>query len=229
MRFTLEGCKEGEILLFDKPLKWTSFDVVNRVRYDLCKYLGIKKLKVGHTGTLDPLATGLIILCTGKATKKINDLLVQDKEYIAEITLGATTPSSDLETEIDKSYATEHITEELIKTKIHAYLGTSEQRPPLFSAKKINGVRAYELARAGSNEELPPKEVTINEIEILNIDMPKVTFRVNCSKGTYIRSLARDIGISLESGAYLSALKRTKIGDYQLSDAMTIENFKKMI
>lgn len=228
-KFTAEDIKNGQVLLFDKPYKWTSFQVVNKVRWLLCRKYGWKKLKVGHAGTLDPLATGLLIVCTGKATKTIPDLMAIDKEYIAEIKFGETTPSFDLEKEVDKVYPTEHITKELINNALKKFDGEIEQIPPLFSAKQVNGTRAYHLARAGSDMELKPSIVTINEFEILKFDKPYATFRINCSKGTYIRSLARDLGKEVGSGAHLASLKRTRIGDYQLLNAESMENFEKSI
>lgn len=227
--FTAEEIKEGKVLLFDKPYKWTSFKVVNKVRWLLCRKFGWKKLKVGHAGTLDPLATGLLIICTGKATKTIQDLMAIDKEYIAEIKLGETTPSYDLETEVNGKFPTEHITQEMIEKALQRFDGEIDQIPPLFSAKQVNGTRAYHLAREGSDMELEPSRVTINEFELLELNMPYASFRINCSKGTYIRSLARDLGTELNSGAHLTALKRTRIGDFQLVDAESVENFEKNI
>lgn len=227
--FTAEDIKNGQVLLFDKPYKWTSFKVVNKVRWLLCRKFGWKKLKVGHAGTLDPLATGLLILCTGKATKQIQDLMAIDKEYIAEIKFGETTPSFDLETEVDKSFETKHITEDLILDALKKFSGEIEQIPPLFSAKQVNGTRAYHLARQGSDMELEPSKVTINEFELIKLDMPYASFRINCSKGTYIRSLARDLGKELNSGAHLTALQRTRIGEFQLINAESIENFENNI
>ena len=227
LEFSDEEIKNGQILLFDKPYKWTSFQVVNKVRWLLCKKYGWKKLKVGHAGTLDPLATGLLILCTGKATKQINDLMVIDKEYIAEMKFGETTPSFDLETDVDKTFSTDHITEELIQSKIEEFKGSQEQIPPLFSAKNVNGVRAYNLARQGVDMELKPSSITINEFELIKFNNPYATFRINCSKGTYIRSLARDLGFALNSGGHLSALQRTRIGDFELVNARNVEQFEK--
>lgn len=229
IEFTIESLKEGLILCFNKPYKWTSFKLVNKVRYMLCKHVGIKKLKVGHAGTLDPLATGLLILCTGKATKKISEIQDLYKEYVAEVTLGFTTPSFDLETEPDKEYNTDHITAELLEEKLKNFIGKIKQIPPLFSAKNVNGVRAYKLAREGSSHELEPNEVEIYELEVLNFNLPLLKLRIKCSKGTYIRSLARDIGFALDSGAHLSALKRTRIGHYNVDSAIEIENFKRKL
>ena len=217
---------EGEVLLFDKPLGWSSFQLVNKVRYLICQKLKIKKLKVGHAGTLDPLATGLMILCTGKATKQIESLMGKEKEYIADILFGATTPSYDGETEVDKTFPVDHITNEKLEETLQKFLGTIKQLPPMFSAKKVNGVRAYKLAREGSENILQEKEVHISNLEIIDFKKPNLQLKVNCSKGTYIRSLANDIGFALESGAYLSGLKRTKIGIYSNEDAWDLNNFE---
>lgn len=217
----------GEILAFDKPLHWTSFDLVAKVRYNLCRKLGTKKLKVGHSGTLDPLATGVVIVCTGKKTKLIDQLQYDVKEYIATLQLGATTPSYDLEKDIDATYPTEHITRELIDKTIPQFLGEQWQVPPIFSAVQINGKRAYDFARKGETVELKPKLLKIDEIEVLSFDQQtmQLTIRVVCSKGTYIRALARDIGERLESGAHLIALRRTRVGNTCVEDCMTIEQF----
>ncbi len=217
----------GEILAFDKPLHWTSFDLVSKVRYNLCRKLGTKKLKVGHSGTLDPLATGVVIVCTGKKTKLIDQLQYDVKEYIATLQLGATTPSYDLEKEIDATYPTEHITRELIDKTIPQFLGEQWQVPPIFSAVQINGKRAYDFARKGETVELKPKLLKIDEIEVLSFDEQamQLTIRVVCSKGTYIRALARDIGERLESGAHLIALRRTRVGNTRVEDCMTVEQF----
>ena len=221
----------GEILAFDKPLHWTSFDVVAKVRYNLCRMLKTKKLKVGHTGTLDPLATGVVIVCTGKKTKMIEQLQYDVKEYIATLQLGATTPSYDLEKEIDATYPTEHINRQLIDETIPLFLGEQWQVPPIFSAVQINGKRAYEFARKGETVELKPKLLVIDEIEVLAFDETtmQLTIRVVCSKGTYIRALARDIGEKLHSGAHLIALRRTRVGDTKVEDCMTIEQFLKQL
>lgn len=221
----------GEILAFDKPLHWTSFDVVAKVRYNLCRVLKTKKLKVGHTGTLDPLATGVVIVCTGKKTKMIEQLQYDVKEYIATLQLGATTPSYDLEKEIDATYPTEHINRQLIDETIPLFLGEQWQVPPIFSAVQINGKRAYEFARKGETVELKPKLLVIDEIEVLAFDEAtmQLTIRVVCSKGTYIRALARDIGEKLHSGAHLIALRRTRVGDTRVEDCMTIEQFLKQL
>ena len=224
---------EGEILAFDKPLHWTSFDVVNRVRGMLCRALGVKKLKVGHAGTLDPLATGVVIVCTGKQTKRIDELMNHTKEYEAVLQLGATTPSFDLEHPIDATYPTEHITWERIQQVLPTFLGEQWQVPPIYSAVKINGKRAYEYARKGQQDdvEIKPKLLVIDEIELLNFDAEKMqlTLRVVCSKGTYIRALARDIGERLHSGAHLIALRRTRVGDDTIDRCITIEQLQQMI
>lgn len=215
------------ILYFDKPLGWTSFNLVNRVRGVLSRHLGVKKLKVGHAGTLDPLATGVMILCTGKNTKLIESFQYQTKEYVATIKLGATTPSFDLETEIDAEYPTEHITEELIKETLQKFIGEIQQIPPTYSAIKINGKRAYEYARKGDEVELKPKTLVIDEIELLDYKMPEIVVRVVCSKGTYIRALARDIGEALQSGGHLTALRRTQIGDIRVENCLQYDDFVK--
>jgi tRNA pseudouridine55 synthase len=221
--------QEGEILLIDKPYGWTSFQVVNKVRWLLCRKLHIKKLKVGHAGTLDPLATGLMIVCTGKATKQIPGLIGYDKEYIAEMKFGETTPSFDLETKVDQSFAVDHITEESIRKVLPKFTGNLMQVPPLFSAKYVNGTRAYHYARQGSDMQLEPSPVRIDTFELLNYQSPKATFRISCSKGTYIRSLARDLGTELNSGAHLTGLQRTRIGEFLLTDAEKIESFEKSL
>ena len=219
---------EGEILYFNKPIDWTSFDVVGKVRWLICKRLGIKKLKVGHAGTLDPLATGVMIVCTGKKTKLIDTFQYQTKEYVATLQLGSTTPSFDLEHPIDNTYPTEHITEELIKKTIPQFKGEIWQIPPTYSAVKIEGKRAYSFARKGLEVELKPKLLVIDEIDILSFDKDsmQLTIRVVCSKGTYIRALARDIGQALNSGAHLIQLTRTRIGDITLEKCMTVEQFE---
>lgn len=218
---------QGEVLAFDKPLHWTSFDLVAKVRYNLCRKLGTKKLKVGHSGTLDPLATGVVIVCTGRKTKLIEQLQYDVKEYFATLQLGATTPSFDLEKEIDRTYSTEHINRELIDRTVPLFLGEQWQVPPMFSAVQINGKRAYELARKGETVELKPKLLVIDAIEVLRFDADKMqlTIRVVCSKGTYIRALARDIGERLGSGAYLTALRRTRVGQINVNDCYTIDQF----
>lgn len=219
--------KAGTILSFDKPLNWTSFGLVSKVRYLLCKHIGEKKLKVGHAGTLDPLATGVLIICTGKATKQIDCLQAKTKEYIATLQLGATTPSFDLETPVDATYPTAHITPEGTAEVLQSFVGTIEQIPPSFSACKVDGKRAYDLARQGKAVELKPKTLVIDEIELMHFSAQSMqaTIRVVCSKGTYIRALARDIGMALGSGAHLIALRRTRIGDYRVEDCHTLESF----
>ncbi len=221
--------KAGEVLYFDKPLKWTSFALVAKVRYHLSRKLKVKKLKVGHAGTLDPLATGVMIICTGKATKRIEEFQYHTKEYIATIQLGATTPSFDLEKEIDATYPTEHITRELVEETLKKFIGSIEQVPPTFSACKIDGKRAYDLARAGQEVELKPKTLVIDEIELLECELPVIKIRVVCSKGTYIRALARDIGQALDSGAHLIGLIRTRVGDITLKDCMDVQNFEEWL
>ena len=220
---------EGEILGFDKPLKWTSFAVVGKVRWLLCHKLGVKKLKVGHTGTLDPLATGVVVVCTGKKTKLIDQLQQHTKEYVATLQLGATTPSYDLEKPIDKTYPTEHITRALIDEVLPRFRGEIWQTPPTFSAVKIDGKRAYEYARKGQEVEIKPKLLVIDELEVLRFspETMQLDIRVVCSKGTYIRALARDIGEALESGAHLTALRRTRVGEIQVEDCWTIEQFER--
>ena len=217
---------KGEVLYFNKPLNWTSFKLVALVRNRICRKLERKKLKVGHAGTLDPLATGVLIVCTGKATKRIEEFQYQTKEYVATIKLGATTPSYDLETEIDKHYPYEHITKELVSEVLATqFIGEIEQTPPSFSACKIDGKRAYELARKGEEVKLKPKILVIDEIELLEYKLPEIKIRVVCSKGTYIRALARDIGAALNSGAHLIALERTKIGSISLEQCKTPDEF----
>lgn len=218
--------KEGEVLYFDKPLRWTSFALVNKVRYHISRKLGVKKIKVGHAGTLDPLAIGVMIVCTGKATKRIEEFQYHTKEYIATLKLGATTPSYDLEKEIDATYPTEHITRQLVEDTLKNFVGTIEQIPPAFSACKVDGKRAYDLARKGNEVELKPKTLVIDEIELLECDLPVIKIRVVCSKGTYIRALARDIGEALGSGAHLIGLIRTRVGEVKLEDCMQVENFE---
>ena len=221
--------KEGEILYLNKPLGWTSFKVVGHVRYHICRRMGVKKLKVGHAGTLDPLATGVMIVCTGKATKRIEELQYHTKEYVATIRLGATTPSYDLEHEIDATYPTEHITRELVEEVLQRFVGEIQQVPPAFSACMVNGKRAYDLARKGEEVELKPKLLVIDEIELLECNLPDIKIRVVCSKGTYIRALARDIGEALDSGAHLIALERTRVGDVRLEDCLNPLDFKEWI
>jgi tRNA pseudouridine55 synthase len=223
------GFLSGKLVLIDKPYGWTSFDVVNKVRLIIRSEFGIRKIKVGHAGTLDPLATGLMILLTGRATRRTDEFKDLDKEYIAEIELGKTTPSYDLETEVDKEYPIGHITDEKVKKVLTGFLGFQDQVPPIFSAKFIDGKRAYVFARKGEEKVLEPVKVNFREIELLNSALPELKVRVLCSKGTYIRSLARDIGEALGSGAYLKGLQRTAIGNSRLSEAMTIEEFEKML
>lgn len=213
---------KGEILYIDKPHGWTSFDAVKRLRSTLLRRLKIKKLKVGHAGTLDPLATGVMLVCTGKATKQIDTLQAHVKEYVATIALGATTPSFDLETEIDATYPTSHITRELVEETLKKFTGAIEQVPPAFSACKVDGQRAYKMARRGEEVVIRPKLLVIDEIELMEFSPESITVRVVCSKGTYIRALARDIGIALGSGGHLTALRRTRVGDVSVSDLSLI-------
>jgi len=217
--------QKGEILLFNKELDWTSFDLVRKLRNSLCRKTGIKKLKVGHAGTLDPKATGLMIVCTGKETKNIDLIQAKEKEYIATLKLGATTPSFDLESAEDQTFPTDHITPEFIQEKLKIFMGEIDQVPPVFSAVKINGKRAYEHARKGDDIVLQPKKITIYEAEILEFSPEQLVLRIVCSKGTYIRSLARDLGIALNSGAYLTGLCRTRIGQLKLDDAWDLKVF----
>ncbi len=220
--------QEGQILYFDKPLRWTSFNLVAKVRWQLCHRLGLKKLKVGHAGTLDPLATGVLIVCTGRATKRIDELQAGTKEYVATLQLGATTPCFDLEKPIDKTYPTDHITLELIEEILPRFRGRIEQIPPAFSACKVDGHRAYKLARKGEEVELKPKVLVIDEMELVKFDAEQMqlTLRIVCSKGTYIRALARDIGQALNSGAHLIGLRRTRIGDVRVEQCMQIDDFE---
>ena len=220
---------EGEILYIDKPLHWSSFDAVKRVRGIMARRLKIKKMKVGHAGTLDPLATGVMIVCTGRATKRINELQAHTKEYVATIALGATTPSFDLETEIDATYPTEHITREMVEDVLKKFTGRIEQVPPAFSACKIDGKRAYKMARKGKEVELKAKILVIDEIELLEYSQQSIVVRVVCSKGTYIRALARDIGQALNSGGHLTALRRTRVGDVKVEDCLTVDQAVEML
>ena len=222
---TAEDFKNGQLLLIDKPLDWTSFQVVNKLRWAIRKQFDIKKIKVGHAGTLDPLATGLLIICTGKFTKKIVEYQAQQKEYEGSFTLGATTPSYDLETSFDATFETEHIHKESILETANQFIGELDQKPPIFSAIKKDGKRLYDLARAGEKAIIKTRKVTISEFQITHIKLPIVHFRVVCSKGTYIRSLAYDYGKALNSGAHLSSLRRTKIGEYDVKNAFTIDSF----
>lgn len=227
---TGEDFQNGQILLIDKPLTWSSFQAVNKLKYLLKrKYNLPKSFKIGHAGTLDPLATGLLIVCTGKFTKKITEIQGQAKEYTGTITVGATTPSYDLETEVDETFPIEHISEELIQETTKQFLGEINQKPPIFSAIKKDGIRLYEHARAGETVEIPFRKTTIHEFEITRVALPEIDFRVQCSKGTYIRSLAFDFGNALQSGAHLSALRRTKIGDYSVENGFTPEDFEKQL
>jgi tRNA pseudouridine55 synthase len=231
----MKDFRAGQVILVNKPLTWTSFQVVNKMKYLIRS--GERKmeggedawLKIGHAGTLDPLATGLLIVCTGKETKSIESYQAQEKEYTGTFYIGATTPCYDLEKEIDAHYPTEHITGELIRETTRQFTGVIQQTPPLYSAIKIGGKRAYDIARAGKTAEIKPKEITITTFEITRIALPEVDFRVVCSKGTYIRSLARDFGEALKSGAHLTALCRTRIGEYRLEDALTLEEFEKSL
>lgn len=226
---TKEAILDGQTLLIDKPIGWSSFQAVNAIKWSIKRKFNLKKIKVGHAGTLDPLATGLLIICTGKFTKRINEFQAQDKEYTGIITLGATTPSFDLETEIDATYPTHHITEALIKKTINQFIGVVEQVPPIYSALKKDGKRLYEYAREGKEVEIKKREITISEFEITQITEHNLFFRVVCSKGTYIRSLAHDFGKALGSGAHLSELRRTKIGDFNVDNATTTESFNNLL
>lgn len=219
----------GEVLLFDKDLDWTSFDLVQRVRNGLCREMGIKKLKVGHAGTLDPLATGLMILCTGKSTKLIESFQEMEKEYVATLKLGATTPSFDMETEEDSTSEIGHLNTALIDSTLQKFLGETNQVPPVFSAVKVKGKRAFDCARNGEELKLQPKKIVIKKILTESIDFPYMTIKVNCSKGTYIRALARDIGEELQCGAYLTALRRTRIGEFSVENAMSVDYFMENI
>lgn len=217
--------KEGVILAFDKPYGWTSFALVAKIRYLLCRKMGVKKLKVGHAGTLDPLATGVLVLCTGKATKRIEELQAHTKEYVATLCLGATTPSYDLEKPIDEIFPTEHITREMVEEVLKSFVGIIQQIPPVFSACKVDGARAYDLARKGQEVELKAKTLVIDEIELLKYSQTEIEIRVVCSKGTYIRALARDIGQALQSGAHLTALRRTRVGDVKVDECYNLDTF----
>ena len=219
----------GEVLLFDKPYGWSSFDVVNKVRYQIRNYLGKRNIKVGHAGTLDPLASGLLMICTGKATKRIEDLQAGEKEYTGTFVLGASTASFDLEKPIDKNFPTDHITPELILQAASTFIGDQMQVPPVFSAIKIEGRRAYKFARQQEDVEIKARPITITEFEVTSISLPEVNFRIVCSKGTYIRSIARDFGERLDSGAYMSALRRTRSGDHSIEDAHEVEAFVELL
>ncbi|WP_158961529.1 tRNA pseudouridine(55) synthase TruB [Myroides fluvii] len=229
MQFSAEAFQEGQVLLIDKPLHWSSFQAVNKIKWLLKKEYGLKKIKVGHAGTLDPLATGLLLICTGKATKTITDLQGQEKEYTGTFTIGATTPSYDLETEVNETFPIDHITEEMIEQTRISFLGTTEQRPPIFSALKKDGKRLYEHARKGEEVEISTRPITISAFELTRIALPEIDFRVACSKGTYIRSLAFDYGQKLKSGGHLTALRRTKIGEYDVVNALSIEEFEEQV
>lgn len=223
---TIEDFQNGQILLIDKPLEWTSFQAVNKIKYALINKVGLpKKFKIGHAGTLDPLASGLLLICTGKFTKKISELQDQAKEYTGTFYIGATTPSYDLETQIDETFSILHIDEELIHETVKQFLGEINQKPPIYSAIKIEGVRLYEHARSGENVEIESRKTTIHEFEITRISLPEIDFRVVCSKGTYIRSLAFDFGKALNSGAHLISLRRTKIGNYLVENAIDVNLF----
>ncbi len=217
---------KGEIIIINKDLDWTSFDVVNKIRNMLKKKYNIKKIKVGHAGTLDPKATGVVVVCTGKKTKELDGLQSEEKEYIAEIKLGETTPSFDTETDVDNTYDISHIAKEKIEDVLKSFIGKQEQIPPAYSAVHVNGQRAYQLARKGKSVEIKPREIEIYNIELINEELPYLTIKINCSKGTYIRALARDIGEKLNAGAYLTKLKRTASGNFKIQDAITISEFE---
>jgi len=221
----VDDFKNGQTILIDKPLNWTSFQVVNKLRWAIRQKFNLKKIKVGHAGTLDPLATGLLMICTGKFTKTIDLLQAEKKEYTGTFTLGATTPSYDLETEVNETFSTEHIINKNIKDATKSFLGEIDQTPPLYSALKKDGVRLYELARKGETTEIKSRKITIFEFEITKIEMPNIDFRVVCSKGTYIRSLANDFGKALKIGSHLSALRRTKSGNFNVNNAVSPEGF----
>jgi tRNA pseudouridine55 synthase len=222
---TEEEYQNGQVLLIDKPLTWSSFQVVNKLRWEIRQRFNIKKIKVGHAGTLDPLATGLLIICTGKQTKKIDTYQGQVKEYTGTFTVGGTTPSYDLETAVEETFPTAHISEELLHKTTEQFTGEIQQKPPIFSAIKKDGKRLYELARKGETTEIKERTVTVSKFELTNINLPEVAFRIICSKGTYIRSIAFDFGRALNSGAHLSALRRTKIGDFSVDKALSVEEF----
>ena len=225
----IEKFVTGQVIFIDKPLWWTSFDVVRKCRNIITQRLNVRKLKVGHAGTLDPLATGLMVICTGKATKRISEWTDADKEYVATIELGRTTPSFDLETETDATFATAHITRESFGQSLQAFLGETLQTPPLFSAKNVQGKRAYSFARTGADIELPPQPVVISELEIIRFDLPVAEIRMRCSKGTYVRAFARDIGVANQSGACLTGLRRTAIGAFRVEKALSVELFEKIV
>ena len=221
--------QKGELILIDKPYTWTSFDVVKSVKGQARRITGIKRIKVGHAGTLDPLATGLLIICTGKKTKEIEGFQAQEKEYTGTIYLGATTPCFDLEQEVDKRFDISEITEEQVRNTTAQFLGEIEQTPPIFSATKMDGKRAYEYARNNEEVKIKSKKISIYEFELTRVELPEIDFRIRCSKGTYIRSIARDFGLALNNGAYLTALRRTKIGDFSVEDAMSPAEFKELV
>ena len=225
LTYTKEAFLAGQLLLIDKPLEWTSFQVVNKIRWAIRKTYGIKKIKVGHAGTLDPLATGLMLICTGKMTKQIEQFMGMDKTYTGTLRLGATTPSYDLETEVCNTQPTHHISSEMLEVTRTQFLGNTQQKPPLHSAIKKDGKRLYTLARAGETTEIPSREITISTFDLTNVRLPDVSFSVSCSKGTYIRSLAHDFGQALGCGAHLTALRRTAIGNYSLSSSLTLDVF----
>ena len=224
--FTLRGVEfpEGYVAVIDKPYEWTSADVVRKIKFQLRK-CGYPKIKIGHAGTLDPLATGILLVCIGRATKQVEALQAEEKEYVAELMLGATTPSGDMEHEVDQTYPTEHITREMVEEALKGLTGEREQLPPLYSAKKVPGVRAYEFARAGEEVELKKALINIYEMELVEWDMPRIKIRVRCSKGTYIRSLAFEIGEAVQSGAYLTSLRRTRSGGYTVEKSHTLDDF----
>ena len=224
--FTLRGVEfpEGYVAVIDKPYEWTSADVVRKIKFQLRK-CGYPKIKIGHAGTLDPLATGILLVCIGRATKQVEALQAEEKEYVAELMLGATTPSGDMEHEVDNTYPTEHITREMVEEALKSLTGEREQLPPLYSAKKVQGVRAYEFARAGEEIELKKALINIYELELVEYDMPRIKIRVRCSKGTYIRSLAFEIGEALNSGAYLTSLRRTRSGGFTIEKSHTLDDF----
>lgn len=227
---TVENYTEGQIILIDKPLHWTSFQAVNKMKYALINKVGLpKKFKIGHAGTLDPLATGLLLVCTGKFTKRITELQGQAKEYTGTFYIGATTPSFDLETEIDETFETSHIDDALIHETVEQFLGEIDQKPPIYSAIKKDGVRLYEHARAGETVEIATRKTTIHEFEITRIALPEIDFRVVCSKGTYIRSLAFDFGKAMNSGSHLTVLRRTKIGEYNVENAIDVTLFEESL
>jgi len=226
-QLTAEDFQNGQVMLLDKPLEWTSFHAVNKVRWLLKKHFNLKKIKVGHAGTLDPLATGLLIICTGKFTKQIDTFQAQEKEYTGTFTLGATTPSFDLETEINQTFSIDSVNESQLKEVARNFVGEIAQQPPVFSALKKDGKRLYEFARKGEEIEIPTRKVTISDFEITRIALPEVDFRVVCSKGTYIRSLASDYGKALNNGAHLSTLRRTRIGDFSVTEAISLADFEK--